>query len=58
VRGLDAVIAGRPGLAIVPELGEPAIHLEPVRLVEHAWIMWPDLDFHVAPPIEPAASAV
>jgi hypothetical protein len=49
VRGLGVIITGRPGLAMVPEFGEPAVHLIQVGLLEHARIVRPDLDFHVGP---------
>jgi hypothetical protein len=52
------VIAGRPGVTFVPDFGEPAVHLTPVRLLEHVRVVRPDLDLHIAPPVKPAASSV
>ena len=44
-------IAGRVGAAVVPELGEPAVRLEPAVLPEPAGVLRLDLDLHVGPPV-------
>ena len=49
---------GRVGTAILSECGEPAVRLTPVAVLERTVVVWPDLDLHVAPPVEPAVSAV
>jgi hypothetical protein len=46
-----AALAGRL-YAVLPQLGEPVVHLE------HAGVVWPDLDLHVGPPLEPTLSVV
>src|SRR5208337_4489010 len=40
------------GGAVVPQLGEPVVHLE------HAGVVWPDPDLHVGPPLVPKVSVV
>src|SRR5208337_3427153 len=47
-----AASAGLLGGAVVPQLGEPVVHLE------HAGVVWPDPDLHVGPPLVPKVSVV
>jgi hypothetical protein len=46
---VSLVIAARSGILIVPDFGEPAVHLTPVGLLKHLRIMRADLDFHLGP---------
>jgi hypothetical protein len=45
-------------MTIIPDFGKPAVHLTPVRLLEHVRVVRPELDLHIGPPVEPAASSV
>jgi hypothetical protein len=54
---LRVAVAGRPGSAIVSQVGQPGGHLVPVVVLERAGGVWPDLDLHAEPPVEPGVSA-
>jgi len=46
-------IAGRPGVVIVAEPGEPVAHLGPTVFPGRTGVVLPDLDLHVRSPVKP-----